>query len=129
MHVRTALRPAPAASLAIVAALLLAAFALAAVLPSTAGAAVKRAPIVDCGDVSTLDDGGAYLGAVTAQGATCRTARAIAREVAASRACKQDGSCRSKRFTCLLAKAGKELTLVRCENARQTAFVRFEFGA
>lgn len=129
MHVRTAPRPARVASLAVAAALLLAAFALAAALPPAAGAAVKRAPIVDCGDISTLDDGGAYLGAVTAQGAACRTARAIAREVAASRACKQNGSCRVRRFTCLLAKAGKELTLVRCENARQTAFVRFEFGA
>lgn len=134
MHARTPLRavrtaPAVPAALALfaAAALLLAAFAVA--LPSPADAAARRAPIEDCGDVSTLDDGGAYVGAVTAQDATCRTARAIAREVAASRGCKRTGSCRSKRFTCLLGKAGKELTLVRCENARQTAFVRFEFGA
>jgi len=49
--------------------------------------------------------------------------------VAKSASCKSKGSCRQRTYTCLLAKAGKELTLVHCENARQTSFIRFEFGA
>jgi hypothetical protein len=32
-------------------------------------------------------------------------------------------------YTCLLGVAGKELTLVRCEDSTQTRFVRFEFGS
>jgi hypothetical protein len=49
--------------------------------------------------------------------------------VARSAGCKTKRSCRQRTYTCLLATAGKELTLVRCENGRQTAFVRFEFGS
>jgi len=93
-----------------------------------AGAA-PRAPIKDCGDVSTLERGGFLLGAVTAQRTTCTNARAIARTVGRSAGCKRQGSCRRLNYTCLLAKAGKELTFVRCEGADQTAFVRFEFGS
>ena len=107
----------------------IAVLALAAAAPPAAAAAATRAPIKDCGDVSTLDDGGFFLGAVTAQSGTCRNARAIAAKVARSAGCKAKRSCRQRTYTCLLAKAGKELTLVRCENARQTAFIRFEFGA
>ena len=100
-----------------------------AVAPAAAAGAATRAPIKDCGDVSTLDDGSFFLGAITAQRTTCRNARAIAREVAKSAGCKRQGSCRRLNYTCLLAKAGKELTLVRCEGSNQTAFVRFEFGS
>jgi hypothetical protein len=106
-----------------------AALAVAAAVPLSAADAATRAPIRDCGDVSTLDDGGFYLGAVTAQTGTCANARAIAAKVARSAGCKAKASCRQRTYTCLLAKAGKELTLVRCENAAQTAFVRFEFGS
>jgi hypothetical protein len=101
-----------------------------AAVPASATAATPRAPIKDCGDISTLDRGSSFaLGAVTAQNTTCKNARAIAREVARSAGCKRQGSCRRLNYTCLLAKAGTELTLVRCEGKGQTAFVRFEFGS
>ena len=103
--------------------------ALAVALPAAAPAATQRAPIKDCGDVATLDDDGVFIGAITAQGGACTNARAIASKVAKSAGCKRKGSCRQRTYTCLLAKAGKELTLVHCENAKQTAFIRFEFGA
>ena len=104
--------------------------AICAAVPATAAAPAPRAPIKDCGDISTLDgDSTSALGAVTAQNTTCKNARAIAREVAKSAGCKRQGSCRRLNYTCLLAKAGKELTLVRCEGKNQTAFVRFEFGS
>jgi hypothetical protein len=107
-----------------------AAIALAVAAPAAAVAhAAARQPIKDCGDVSTLDDGGVFIGAVTAQGGACKNARAIAASVARSAGCKRKRSCRQRTYTCLLATAGKELTLVRCANARQTAFVRFEFGS
>jgi len=100
-----------------------------AALPSAAAGAATRAPIQDCGDISTLDDAGFFLGAITAQRTTCRNARAIASTVAKSAGCKRRGSCRRLNYACALAKVGKELTLVRCEGKGQTAFVRFEFGA
>jgi hypothetical protein len=106
-----------------------AAICVAALAPATASRAAARPPIKDCGDVATLDKDQVFIGAVTAQGGTCTNARAIARTVARSASCKRKGSCRVRSYTCLLAKAGKELTLVHCENRRQTAFVRFEFGA
>ncbi|MGH2942297.1 MAG: hypothetical protein ACRDLN_05960 [Solirubrobacteraceae bacterium] len=105
-----------------------AAVAAAAITPAAAPAAT-RPPIKDCGDVATLDEDDIFIGAVTAQGAACRNARAIASRVARSAGCKRQGSCRQRTYTCLLAKAGKELTLVRCENQRQTSFIRFEFGS
>ena len=95
-----------------------------------AAAPAPRAPIKDCGDISTLDrDGSSALGAVTAQNTTCKNARAIAREVARSAGCRRRASCRRLNYTCLLGAVGKELTLVRCEGKNQTAFVRFEFGS
>jgi hypothetical protein len=101
-----------------------------AAVPAGATAPAPRAPITDCGDISTLDRGSGFaLGAVTAQNTTCKNARAIAREVAKSAGCRRQGSCRRLNYTCLLAKAGKELTLVRCEGKHQRAFVRFEFGS
>lgn len=104
--------------------------ALLALAPTAATAqTTKRAAIKDCGDVSTLDDGGFFLGAITAQGGACTNARAIASKVARSAGCKAKGSCRQRTYTCLLAKAGKELTLVHCSNTKQTTFIRFEFGA
>lgn len=107
-----------------------AAIAVAAVASAPAAAqAATRPPIKDCGDVATLDKDNFFIGAITAQGGTCKNARAIASSVAKSASCKSKGSCRQRTYTCLLAKAGKELTLVHCENARQTSFIRFEFGA
>lgn len=103
--------------------------ALAAMTPAVAADATARTPIIDCGDVETLEAGGSFLGAITAQGGTCKNARAVAQQVGKSASCKRTGSCRVRTYRCALAKAGKELTLVRCENTRQTAFVRFEFGA
>jgi hypothetical protein len=105
-----------------------AAIAVAALAPAASQAAT-RPPIKDCGDIATLDEGGFFVGAVTAQGGSCKNARAIASKVAKSPGCKSKGSCRVRTYTCLLAKAGKELTLVHCENQRQTSFVRFEFGS
>jgi hypothetical protein len=106
-----------------------AAIALAAVASAPAAQAATRPPIKDCGDVATIDKDNVFIGAVTAQGGACRNARPIASAVAKSPGCKSRGSCRQRNYTCLLAKAGKELTLVHCENARQTSFIRFEFGA
>jgi hypothetical protein len=106
-----------------------AAIAVAALAPTAAAQAATRPPIKDCGDVATLDKDGFLIGAVTAQGGSCKNARAIASKVARSPSCKSKGSCRARTYTCLLAKAGKELTLVRCEDQRQTSFVRFEFGS
>ncbi len=105
--------------------------AVLATVPANATAPTPRAPIQDCGDISTLDSkaAGFALGAITAQRTTCRNARAIAGTVAKSAGCKRQGSCTRLNYTCLLAKAGKELTLVRCEGKSQTAFVRFEFGS
>jgi hypothetical protein len=106
-----------------------AAVALATVAPAVAAHAAARAPIKDCGDVATIDEDNVFIGAITAQGGACTNARAIAARVARSPGCKATGSCRQRTYACLLAKAGKELTLVHCENARQTSFIRFEFGA
>jgi hypothetical protein len=106
-----------------------AAIAVAAVAPTATAHAASRPPIKDCGDVATLDRDNVFIGAITAQGGTCDNARAIAAKVAKSAGCRSKGSCRQRTYTCLLAKAGKELTLVHCANARQTAFIRFEFGS
>ena len=106
-----------------------AAIALLALAPSAAAQTTKRAPIKDCGDVATLDADGVFIGAITAQGGACTNARAIASKVAKSAGCKAKGSCRQRTYTCLLAKAGKELTLVHCSNTKQTTFIRFEFGS
>jgi len=95
----------------------------------TTSAAASRAPIKDCGDLSSLDRGGFFLGAVTAQGSSCRLARSIARKVTASASCRRNGSCSIEAYVCLLARAGKELTLVHCDGAGQRAAVRFEFGS
>lgn len=105
----------------------LASLALASI--AAAPAAGARAPIKDCGDISTLDHGGFFLGAITAQRGACVNARAVARKVGASAGCKARGSCSVNGYRCALAKVGKELTLVRCENSAQTAFIRFEFGS
>lgn len=60
---------------------------------------------------------------------TIFTTAAIASQVAKSAGCKAKGSCKQRTYRCLLAKAGKERTLVHCENSKQTTFIRFEFGA
>jgi len=106
-----------------------AALAVAITAPTALAQGAARPPIKDCGDVATLDEDGAFIGAITAQGGACANARAIASRVAKSAACKSNGFCRQRTYTCLLAKAGKELTLVHCENMRQTTFIRFEFGS
>jgi hypothetical protein len=100
-----------------------AAVAALAVASAAAAAPGKRAPIRDCGDISM------NLSAITAQGTTCANARAIARGVVATRACSKRRFCRVRSYTCLLGVAGKELTLVRCEDSTQSRFVRFEFGS
>ncbi len=106
-----------------------AALALLAIAPSAAAQAATRPPIKDCGDVATLDKDNFFIGAITAQGGACTNARAVASRTAKSASCKRKRSCRVRSYTCLLAKAGKSLTLVHCENSRQTAFIRFEFGS
>ena len=99
-------------------------------MPATVAQGATRQPIRDCGDVSTLDEGGFFIGAITAQGGVCtQRARGRLRRSRGPRAARSRGSCRVRTYTCLLAKAGKSLTLVRCENARQTTFIRFEFGS
>ena len=108
------------ASLRILVALTVAASA-ALLTVSIAGA--KRTPIRDCGDISM------NVAAITAQGTTCTTARAIARAVPSSNTCTSRNFCQVRSYTCLLGVAGKELTLVRCGNSTETRFVRFEFGA
>jgi hypothetical protein len=97
--------------------------ALAATVLSTAASAEARSPIRDCGDLP----GGAY--AITAQGVSCASARAVARIVPSKKACGAGKSCRVRGFTCLIGQAGKELYLAHCESAGQTHFVRFEYGS
>jgi hypothetical protein len=92
---------------------------------TTATAAEARTPIRDCGDIA---NGRAY--AITAQGVTCATARAVARVVPAKKACAPTaGGCKVRGYTCLTGQAGKELFLVHCENSTQTRFIRFEYGS
>ena len=101
----------------------LVAFAAGVLLASTA-AADARTPIRDCGDVA----GGAS--AITAQGASCTTARAVARVVPGRKACRPAaGGCTVRGYTCLVGQAGKELFLAHCENSTQTRFIRFEYGS
>ena len=97
----------------------------AAIALTTAAAGEARTPIRDCGDIT---GSGAY--AVTAQGVTCASSRAVARLVPARTACRPaKGGCTVRGFTCLTGQAGKELFLVHCENAGQTRFIRFEYGS
>ena len=106
-----------------------AAITLLVLAPAAVAQTPKRAPIKDCGDVATIDRDNVFIGAITAQGGACTNARAVASKVAKSAGCKRKRSCRQRTYTCLLAKAGEELTLVHCESANQTKFVRFEFGS
>jgi hypothetical protein len=97
----------------------------ASIVRTTAAAGEARTPIRDCGDIAA---GGAY--AITAQGVTCASSRAVARLVPARTACRPaKGGCSVRGFTCLTGQAGKELFLVHCENAGQTRFIRFEYGS
>jgi hypothetical protein len=99
--------------------------AVATALLTTAATAQARTPIRDCGDIA---NGGAY--AITAQGATCTSARAVARRVPASKSCgPTTGGCTIRGYTCLIGQAGKELFLAHCENSTQTRFIRFEYGS
>ena len=97
--------------------------AVAAAVMTTAAGAQARTPIRDCGDIA---NGGAY--AITAQGVTCKSARAVARIVPARKACLAASGCRVRGYTCLVGQAGKELYLVHCEASAQTRFIRFEYG-
>jgi hypothetical protein len=106
-----------------------AALAVALTVPTALAQGASRPPIKDCGDVATIDEDQFFIGAITAQGTACTNAREIARVVAKSPGCKRKGSCVRRGYTCLLAKAGEELTLVHCESANQTRFVRFVFGS
>ncbi|MEA2220096.1 MAG: hypothetical protein QOJ35_2722 [Solirubrobacteraceae bacterium] len=99
--------------------------ALAAVALTTAASSEARTPIRDCGDIA---HGGAY--AITAQGVSCTSSRAVARIVPGRTACRAaNGGCTVRGYTCLTGQAGKELFLVHCENSDQTRFIRFEFGS
>jgi hypothetical protein len=96
---------------------------------TTAAAADARTPIRDCGDISpgNTANGSAY--AITAQGVTCKSARAVARIVPARKACAPGASCKVRGYICLTGQAGSELFLVHCENSTQTRFIRFEYGS
>jgi hypothetical protein len=99
--------------------------AVAAALLTSAATAEARSPIRDCGDIA---NGGAY--AITGQGASCATARAVARIVPAKKSCRPtSGGCTVRGYTCLIGQAGKELFLAHCENSTQTRFIRFEYGS
>jgi hypothetical protein len=104
--------------------IVLAALAAAVVL-TNAATSEARTPIRDCGDVARA---GAF--AITAQGVTCTSSRAVARLAPTRAACRPaKGGCTVRGFTCLTGQAGKELFLVHCENADQTRFIRFEYGS
>jgi len=95
-------------------------------LTFTSGAQA-RAPIHDCGDITA-----AGASAITAQGTTCRSARAVARIVPAKKTCgpfPSSGGCAVRGFTCLVGQAGKELFLVACQDTQQKRFIRFEYGS
>ena len=97
---------------------------VAAALMTAAPSSQARTPIRDCGDIA----GGSI--AITAQGVTCKSARAVARIVPKKTACRPTkGGCTVRGFTCLTGQAGKELFLVHCENSNQTRFIRFEYGS
>ncbi|HEV7807171.1 MAG TPA: hypothetical protein VGO80_15220 [Solirubrobacteraceae bacterium] len=99
--------------------------AVTAALMTTAPSSEARTPIRDCGDIA-----GGGASAITAQGVTCKSARAVARIVPAKAACRPTkAGCTVRGFTCLTGQAGKELFLVHCENAGQTRFIRFEYGS
>jgi hypothetical protein len=92
-----------------------------------APAAEARAPIRDCGDIA-----GSSTSAITAQGVTCSSARAVARVVPARKACAPypaGGGCTVRGFTCLIGQAGKELFLATCQDSHQKRFIRFEYGS
>ncbi len=91
-------------------------------------AAASRPPIKDCGDVSTLDSAGFFLGAITAQGGSCVNARIIAKKVTKRTGCKAGSSCSEHGYTCIAGNIGS-LTSVRCENSKQTVFIRWEYGS
>ncbi len=98
---------------------------VAAVVMTTAVHAQARTPIRDCGDIA---GGGAY--AITGQGVTCKSARAVARIVPGKKACgPTTGGCNVRGYTCLVGQVGKELFLVHCENSDQKRFIRFEYGS
>jgi len=101
--------------------------ALAAVGAPGASAATRH-PIKDCGDVSTLDNGSFFLGAITAQGGSCDNARTIAKKVTKRAGSKTGGSFSEHGYNCLIGKIGS-LTSVRCENRGQTVFIRWEYGS
>jgi hypothetical protein len=99
--------------------------AVVAALLTAISTAQARSPIRDCGDIAK---GGAY--AITAQGATCASARAVARLVPANKSCAPtSGGCTIRGYRCLVGQAGKELFLAHCENPSQTRFIRFEYGS
>jgi hypothetical protein len=99
--------------------------AVAVALLTAVPTALARSPIRDCGDIA---NGGAY--AITAQAATCASARAVARIVPANRSCAPtSGGCTVRGYRCLVGQAGKELFLAHCENPSQTRFIRFEYGS
>ena len=103
--------------------------AVATVTLTTAAAAQARTPIRDCGDLGSEPTAGSAY-AITAQGPTCASARAVARIVPGRKACRPTaGGCTVRGYTCLVAQAGKELFLAHCENAKQTRFIRFEYGS
>jgi len=98
--------------------------AVALVVIATAAGAEARTPVRDCGSIAKS---GAY--AITAQGVTCKSSRAVAQIVPGKRACRPMKSCMVRGYTCLIGQAGKELFLVHCENSTQTRFIRFEYGS
>jgi hypothetical protein len=104
--------------------------ALGAATAVAAAPAEARDAVRDCGD-SAANGAGSF--AITAQGRglTCATARGVARAVPPKRSCSNEtiDSCTVRGYQCFVAQVGKELYLVRCANAKQTKFVRFEFGS
>jgi hypothetical protein len=104
----------------------------AAVALGVAAGGSARPPIRDCGD---YERAGFAITAITATNVGCREARAIA--LATPARCSPRGEvragCMVRGYTCLVARAGKELFFARCALARRGnelfRVVRFEYGS
>lgn len=96
-----------------------------------AAPAAARAPLRDCGDIVDVGGAGAFAIAAQGRGLTCATARGVVKALLPKRTCSNAelDQCTVRGFNCFVAAVGKELSLVRCANRRQTKFVRFEFGS
>jgi len=97
-------------------------------LPGSA-AAIDRPDMKSCGDLEVGT--GLLVGDVLARRVSCPIARKVARAVPAR--CGQSGSCRVRRFSCLVGRAAPELRFARCtkpgDDDELFKTIRFDYGS